>query len=355
MEALGRIGGARWQWVRPRFSFLVLGLIGGLALSPRWVPPGAVADAAPVAPAFAAHALGTLVVARELAALPAGGPGLGPLVAGTALRIGGRVRTPGGLAPGVALWVSPVGEAPARYGFVDERAVVVTAGAAPLVDLTGLSAATLTAPREAVARSGAAADGAALAPAALAVAPAALALPWLPASVARWSDLLVAAGTRHGVDPELLAIVALVESGGDADARSPSGALGLMQVMPATGEDIARERGIAGFAPAQLTEPAVNVDFGAYYIAQQLKAFGQADDPDWQRSVELAASAYNGGPGAAQRYVAGGSLPAETQRYQRWVGGLWRERRAASPPTLAAWLAAGGHVLVERASSSTGR
>ena len=123
----------------------------------------------------------------------------------------------------------------------------------------------------------------------------------------------------------------------------------MIQVMPATGQGIARERGIEGHTASRLFDPEYAVDFGAYYIAQQLRAFGLADDPDWQQSVERAAGAYNGGPGAAQRALAGGEWPEETQRYRRWVGGMWRERHQATSATFDQWMNAGGRVLVAKA------
>lgn len=175
-------------------------------------------------------------------------------------------------------------------------------------------------------------------------------IPWLPETILHWTDLLEAAAGAHGVAADLLAIIALVESGGHPAARSHVGATGLMQVMPATAADIARQRGLGAFDATRLTDPAVAIDFGAWYLAQQLKSFGRSDDDDWANSVVLAAAAYNGGPGAAMRYVRGGGLPSETQAYVGWVGGMWRERADAASPTYDRWMAAGGSVLVDKAA-----
>jgi len=156
---------------------------------------------------------------------------------------------------------------------------------------------------------------------------AALSVPALPDAVVRWTPELSAAGARYGVDPDLLAVVTLVESGGDPDARSPAGALGLMQIMPATGEKIAAARGLADPSEARLRDPAYNVDMGAWYLAQQLHDFADAD-PD--RTVALAAAAYNAGPDAVRASLAGGApLPDETTRYQAKVTALWKARHAA--------------------------
>lgn len=169
---------------------------------------------------------------------------------------------------------------------------------------------------------------------------------WLPEPVGRFSPIFERAGHVHGVDPELLAIVALVESGGWSRARSPSGARGLMQIMPATGRIIAGERSLEAPEPAGLIETAVNVDFGAWYLARQLERFGSGE-PD--ESVELAAAAYNGGPTHLTRHLSDGApLAAQTARYRRWVGGMWRERRAARSATFRAWLDAGGGRLLAR-------
>jgi soluble lytic murein transglycosylase-like protein len=147
--------------------------------------------------------------------------------------------------------------------------------------------------------------------------------PALPAAVARWMPELSAAGARHGVEPELLAAVTLVESGGDPNAKSPTGALGLMQIMPDTGKKIAAARSLPDHSEARMRDPVYNVDLGAWYLAQQLHAFADADP---ERTVALAAAAYNAGPDAVRAYLAGGSpLPDETTRYQAKVTALWKQ------------------------------
>ena len=181
---------------------------------------------------------------------------------------------------------------------------------------------------------------------------AAVSIPWVPAPVRHWADRLNASAEVHGVDPNLVAIICLVESGGHPYAKSPAGATGLMQVMPATARDIAREQGMGDFDLAALGDPSTNIDFGAYYIAKMLGMYGVSDDADWQTSVENAAAAYNGGPGAAGTWLRNGRAPNgmsnETNRYIDWVGGMWRERHMAQSDTYARWLAAGGSVLVQK-------
>ena len=114
-----------------------------------------------------------------------------------------------------------------------------------------------------------------------------------------YADLFTRAGSRHGVDPALLAAVAQQESGFNASAVSPADAQGLMQFMPAT----ARGLGVDPF------DPASAVDGAARYLADLTEQFG---------STELGLAAYNAGPGIVRRY--GGIPPyAETQNYVRNV------------------------------------
>lgn len=174
-----------------------------------------------------------------------------------------------------------------------------------------------------------------------------LGIPWLPSTVARYEDVFVEAARKHRVDPNMLAIVTLVESGGWSGALSPTGARGLMQVMPATGQAICDERGLAGHHTDKLAVPSYNVDFGAWYFARMLQRF-ETDDAD--ETVRLAASAYNGGPTRLAKHLAGdGDLSDQTKRYRHWVGDMWLERYHARSATYEEWLAAGGARLVARA------
>jgi soluble lytic murein transglycosylase-like protein len=173
---------------------------------------------------------------------------------------------------------------------------------------------------------------------------------WLPKTVDHWRDGLERLGATNNVDPELLAIIVLVESGGNPTAKSKSGALGLMQIIPLTGKHIATERKLPEQPKEKLTDPDYNLDFGAWYIGHQLLSFQVPGDRT--RSIELAAAAYNGGPNKLKRHLNGAeSLSNETQRYVKWVGGMWRERRKERSSTYAAWWSAGGERLIRDAGT----
>ena len=106
-----------------------------------------------------------------------------------------------------------------------------------------------------------------------------------------------AAAQRNGISPMLLAGLVRQESGFDPSARSPAGAVGLTQLMPATA---------AGLGVADPTDPAQSLEGGARYLREQLDRFGGDE--------AKALAAYNAGPGAVQRF--GGVPPyAETQHY----------------------------------------
>ncbi|MGV2172905.1 transglycosylase SLT domain-containing protein [Agrobacterium vitis] len=115
------------------------------------------------------------------------------------------------------------------------------------------------------------------------------------------------------------------ESRGYAGAESAKGASGLMQVMPATGGDIAKALGDKNFPidgteeqqKAYLKNPDVSRAYGQYYLNQQLQKF----DGDYA----AAAVAYNAGPSVADKWIASGKddsvLPAETRAYKAKVLG----------------------------------
>ncbi len=107
-----------------------------------------------------------------------------------------------------------------------------------------------------------------------------------------------AADETETPDVLLLALVRQ-ESFFDPLAGSTAGALGLTQVIPPTGEDIARDLAVADFEPEDLYRPVLSLRFGAHYLGQQLDGF---DD-----TFYYALAAYNGGPGNGQRWRDAGA------------------------------------------------
>jgi soluble lytic murein transglycosylase-like protein len=125
-------------------------------------------------------------------------------------------------------------------------------------------------------------------------------LTWLeiaPQAKALW-PWLREAEAAHGVDAELLQAVIVVESGFDARAISPRGAIGLMQITPATGDRYAAPGESARPAVERLLDPRINILTGARMLADLLRRHGR---------IELALAAWNAGEGALRRH--GGVLP----------------------------------------------
>lgn len=123
---------------------------------------------------------------------------------------------------------------------------------------------------------------------------------------------------QRGLDLAWVFSVVRQESAFIEDARSPAGALGLMQVMPATGKETARALGMKNFTASQLTHPSTNLPIGTAYLKRMLTYF--------DGNMVLATAAYNAGPGNVSRWLQAGGctepdvwieqIPfAETRKY----------------------------------------
>ncbi|MFM8610562.1 MAG: lytic transglycosylase domain-containing protein [Burkholderiaceae bacterium] len=150
-------------------------------------------------------------------------------------------------------------------------------------------------------------------------------LRWLEASpaVQRPEPLLREVAEQHRLDAQLLKAVIAAESGFDAQAVSPKGAVGLMQVMPAT----AQRYGVhaLGRTPVaqRLTDPRLNLNTGSRYLRDLMQRF--------EGRLDLVLAAYNAGEGAVERH--GLRIPpyAETQNYVRTVMQIYRALRPQIP------------------------
>ena len=128
--------------------------------------------------------------------------------------------------------------------------------------------------------------------------------------------VLEEAARAQALDPALVIAVAAAESAFNADAVSPKGALGLMQVMPAT----AQRYGVAARSTQEVRqavmEPKLNAHIGSKYLADLLRIF--------DGNKELALAAYNAGEGAVLKH--GRRIPPypETQQYVERVLSIYR-------------------------------
>jgi soluble lytic murein transglycosylase len=136
-----------------------------------------------------------------------------------------------------------------------------------------------------------------------------------------YSDLFNREGARDGLDPLLLASVARQESGFDPAIGSSAGAIGLLQLVPSTAQDVATAADLGTVGVADLRRAALNRRLGAAYLAAQAKN----EEGDLARAL----AAYNGGGGNVARWAKrSGSDPdlfyetidfAETRAYLRAV------------------------------------
>ena len=124
----------------------------------------------------------------------------------------------------------------------------------------------------------------------------------------RWNQLIEEIAPRHGVDKFLVKAVMRQESGFDPFARSRSGAIGLMQIMPGTGRQI-------GFSEAQLWNPRNNIQAGTWLLAHALEYWKNraVDDP-----VPFALAEYNAGRGAVLRWAPPGP-PMTAQEFEKAI------------------------------------
>lgn len=128
---------------------------------------------------------------------------------------------------------------------------------------------------------------------------------------------------RHGVDPALVAAVIYQESSFRETVVSESGAIGLMQVTPATAEDIARRTGGVRFETRDLEDPEINIRYGTDQLRHLLERY-EGDEA-------AALAAYHAGPGSVDGWLrAAGSDEleladiafADTRAYVERVGRL---------------------------------
>ncbi len=121
-----------------------------------------------------------------------------------------------------------------------------------------------------------------------------------------WGPYIAQAAARFQIPQQWIRAVIQQESGGEEQAVSPAGAMGLMQLMPETYQDLQAQYGLG----ADPFDPQNNIDAGAGYISQMYQRYGA---PGFL-------AAYNAGPEDVDEYLAGNaSLPDETVNYLAMV------------------------------------
>lgn len=140
----------------------------------------------------------------------------------------------------------------------------------------------------------------------------------------RYKPLIDASAKTHGLEPSLVKAMIAVESAFEPQAVSPKGALGLMQIMPATGARYGVATNAKRTLEQQLFDPATNLRVGTRYMRDLLQRFHQ--------DLSLALAAYNAGEGAVEQY--GRTIPPypETRDYVVLVQQFEAFYRPPPPP-----------------------
>lgn len=138
----------------------------------------------------------------------------------------------------------------------------------------------------------------------------------------RYSEYVRVHAREHHLDPALLAAVIYQESKFRASAESSSGAIGLMQLTPATARGIAIRTGGHRFRTSDLFDPEINIRYGAWYLDNLFRKYG---------TERLVLAAYNAGQGNVDRWRAAGEPIqfSETRAYVARIEHLKRIYRRA--------------------------
>ena len=113
----------------------------------------------------------------------------------------------------------------------------------------------------------------------------------------RYSEYVRVHAHDHDLDPALLAAVIYQESKFRPTVESPSGAIGLMQLTPATAQGIATRTGGHRFVTSDLYNPEINIRYGSWYLANLFRKY---------HSEKLVLAAYNAGQGNVDRWQSEG-------------------------------------------------
>lgn len=111
----------------------------------------------------------------------------------------------------------------------------------------------------------------------------------------KYKESIIKYSTQYNLDPHLVMAVIWVESKYEPKATSRKDARGLMQIIPPTGQWIAKEIGLETYSDDLLYEPDINIRMGCWYLSYLLKVF--------EEDIELALAAYNGGMGNVRKWL----------------------------------------------------
>lgn len=112
----------------------------------------------------------------------------------------------------------------------------------------------------------------------------------------KYSEYVMKYSSQYEVDPYLIYAIIRTESGFKEDAQSNKDAFGLMQIIPSTGEEVAKKLKMKDYTQDNLVNPETNIKIGTWYIKYLIGKF----NGDW----DLAIAAYNAGMGKVREWLA---------------------------------------------------
>jgi soluble lytic murein transglycosylase-like protein len=127
----------------------------------------------------------------------------------------------------------------------------------------------------------------------------------------KYEAMVDRAAAEFRLEPALIKAIMAAESGFDPNAVSPKGAVGLMQIMPATAQRYGLQADKKRTLHQKLTDPAINIRLAAHYLHDLKEMFPQR--------LELAVASYNAGEGAVQKYRNQIPPYPETRNYVQLV------------------------------------
>ena len=116
-----------------------------------------------------------------------------------------------------------------------------------------------------------------------------------------YSEYVIKYSQEYNVDENLIYALIKAESNFDANAVSNKNAQGLMQLMPATAEEVANKNGIE-LTEKNILEPDVNINIGTKYISTLLERY---------ECIEVALAAYNAGIGNVDKWIENGTIKSD--------------------------------------------
>lgn len=111
----------------------------------------------------------------------------------------------------------------------------------------------------------------------------------------KYTEIIQENAQKYNIDPFFISALIKNESKFDTQARSSTGALGLMQIMPDTGTWIARETKWDVFSPELLYQPDINIRLGTWYLSELYHQFNG--------NLILTLAAYNAGRGVVETWI----------------------------------------------------